>query len=138
MKSTFRRRAPTSNAALTLRRRRGVCRGLHDNKADRDRHQLGRALANGREAEVMTTHRTKHLKANEFRLSLDAAGAGSTFLYAVGFIAQALHEAKKDCADLKALQEAAHAAYERKDAWLTQKRLAPFAFEYRATRRSKS
>jgi hypothetical protein len=78
------------------------------------------------------------MKANEFRLALDAADRGATFVYASGFIAQSLHEAKKDCADLKALQDAAYTAHERKDAWLTQKKLAPFAYEYRATRRSKS
>jgi hypothetical protein len=82
----------------------------------------------------MATHKTEHMKANEFRLALGAAQPSDTFVYATGFIAWAVHQAKEH-ADLAALQLAAYGAYAKGDASLTQKKLAPFQFEYRATKR---
>jgi hypothetical protein len=84
---------------------------------------------------MMSTHRTEHMRPNEFRLVLDAAEPGETFVYATGFIAWAMHEAK-DHADLAALQLATYEAHVKGNVALTQKRLAPFQFEYRATKRA--
>jgi hypothetical protein len=83
----------------------------------------------------MATHKTEHMKANEFRLALDVAHPGDTFVYATGFIAWSMHEAK-DHADLAALQLAAYGAHLKGNVALTQNRLGPFQFEYRATKRA--
>ena len=85
----------------------------------------------------MTTHKTLHLTADEFTATLVTTRPGDAFIYATGSIAWALYEAAKNnenVGHLTNLQRTAYDAYETGKAHLTQKKLAPFKCEYRATR----
>ena len=84
----------------------------------------------------MMTGNCEHLSVREFNEQLTTAKPGEIIVYATGFlaadIAGAFHNKAPTAADLSKAAEAALLASVRGEAFLTQRRIGPKRFEYRA------
>jgi hypothetical protein len=84
----------------------------------------------------MMTGGCEHLTAREFKERLTAAPPGEVIIYATGFLAVAISDAfiNKDpgAGELTQLAKAALMASDSGNAFLTQRRVGPKRFEYRA------
>jgi|SRR5262249_34467729 len=84
----------------------------------------------------MMTGGCEHITAREFRERLTAATPGEVIIYATGFLTVAISDAlaNKDpgAGELTQLAAAALMASDHGNAFLTQRRVGPKRFEYRA------
>jgi len=84
----------------------------------------------------MMTGNCDHLSVRQFNERLTTVKPGEIIIYATGFlaadIAGAFHNKTPTAADLSKVAEAALLASVRGEAFLTQRRVGPKRFEYRA------
>jgi hypothetical protein len=86
----------------------------------------------------MMTGACEHMSAQEFQERLTAATPGETLIYATGFLIVDLQQAFSDklptAGELNRLAGLALTASNKGGAHLTQRRVGPGRFEYRATK----